>query len=348
MKIKKTYRSRAPLRLGLGGGGSDVSPFCEEYGSYIINATIDLYAHAILRETTDNKITINAVDINEFICIETKPFLAENNKLKLHIGVYNKIIKKYNNNIMFSFNLITYADAPVGSGLGTSSTMVVCLIKVFAEYLNLSLGDYEIAQLAYEIEREDLLLKGGRQDQYAAAFGGFNFIEFGPGKDRAVVNPLRIKKWIKNELESSIILFYTGISRESSIIIDDQIKNTQDIDNKTLGLMLNIKNDAALIKELIVKGKLLTFAEKLRDSWNYKKNLSKKVSNKLLDKIYNDAIESGAISGKLSGAGGGGFFMFYVEPNFRSSVMSTLNNYNGQIINFHFTDDGAESWTVYN
>ena len=344
---KKTYRARAPLRLGLGGGGTDITPFCEEYGSYVINATIDLYAHAILEETNNNKITINAVDLDIHIILESKPMLNINNEPKLHLGVYNKIIKTFNNNKELSFNLTTYADAPVGSGLGTSSTMVVCLIKVFSEWLNLSLGDYEIAKLAFEIEREDLNLKGGRQDQYAASFGGFNYIEFGPGKDRVIVNPLRIKNWIINELETSILLFYTGYSRESSQIIDEQIRNSESLNDITMELMFSIKNDSTITKNMLLKGDLTGFANKLNESWIYKKNLSSKVSNNTLNNIYDNVINSGATSGKLSGAGGGGFFMFFVEPKHRYAVILTLSKFKGQIINFHFVDHGVHSWTLY-
>jgi len=346
--LKKKYRSRAPLRLGLGGGGTDVSPYSDNQGGSVINATIDLYAHAILIPNNNNKINFHAIDLNECFEQESISSIKIDNVgfVTLHIGVYNKIVKKFNFNNPLSFELYTYADAPPGSGLGTSSTMVVCIIKVFFEWLKINLSEYDIAQMAYEIEREDLKIKGGKQDQYASVFGGFNFIEFGPGKTRVLVNPLRINKWIINELESITILFYTGISRESSKIIADQINKTELNDYFINELMNKIKNDAILIKEYLLKGDVANYSLKINDSWNYKKMLSNNISNESLDDIYNKALNAGAVAGKISGAGGGGVFMFIVPVHKRMNVISELNNLDGRVINFHFTNIGAESWSI--
>ena len=205
-------RSKAPLRLGLAGGGTDVSPYCDEYGGIVLNVTIDMYAYCTIEPTNNNKIIFIASDRNEKEELDSKEKLDINNKLFLHKGIYNKIIEKYNKGKALSFKMTTYSDAPAGSGLGSSSTMVVAIIKAFVEWLNLPLGDYEIAHLAYEIEREDLKLSGGKQDQFSATFGGFNLMEFF-SENKVIVNPLKVKKWIKNEIENSLILYYTGTSR---------------------------------------------------------------------------------------------------------------------------------------
>ena len=343
--MNQVFRARAPLRLGLAGGGTDVSPFSEEKGGLVLNATVDLYAHAILEPRSDGRIVFTAEDRQERVEFEETPILPDDEPLKLHRGVYNRIVKDFNGCEPLSFKLTTFADAVAGSGLGTSSTMVVCIIQVFSEWLQLGLGEYEIAHLAYEIEREELKLAGGKQDQYAAAFGGFNFLEFGPGPNRVMVNPLRIKDWIKNELEASTVLFYTGQSRESAKIIEQQIENTRFQTPSTMEAMSDLKKDAISMKKAILCGDLKKYAMLLQQSWEAKKKLSPNVSNSFLDKIYDDAIEGGAIAGKISGAGGGGFFMFFVPPNKRMALIRNLQNHSGQVINFHFTEIGAQAWT---
>jgi len=342
--MKQIYRARAPLRLGLAGGGTDVSPFSEEQGGFVLNATVDLYAQAILEPRNDNRIVFAAEDRQETVELEASPTLPDTDPLRLHRGIYNRIVRQFNGGEPLSFKLTTFADAPAGSGLGTSSTMVVCIIQAFSEWLSLGLGEYEIAHLAYEIEREELKLSGGKQDQYAAAFGGFNFIEFGPGPDRVLVNPLRIKEWIRNELEASTVLFYTGQSRESAKIIEQQIENTKVRSSPSVAAMVALKQDAVVMKEAILRGDLAQYAQILRQSWESKKRLAPSVSNSQLDAIYDDAINAGALAGKISGAGGGGFFMFFVLPNRRMDLVRQLQKLDGQVMNFHFTAIGVQSW----
>lgn len=343
--MKQIYRARAPLRLGLAGGGTDVSPFSEEQGGFVLNATVDLYAQAILEPRDDGRIVLAAEDREEYIELDAQSVLTDEDPLRLHRGIYNRIVRQFNGGHPLSFKLTTFADAPAGSGLGTSSTMVVCIIQAFSEWLSLGLGEYEIAHLAYEIEREELMLAGGKQDQYAAAFGGFNFIEFGPGSDRVLVNPLRIKEWVRNELEASTVLFYTGQSRESAKIIEQQIESTKVKSSPSVAAMVALKQDALLMKEAILRGDLARYAEILRQSWDAKKKLAASVSNSQLDAVYDDAIAAGALAGKISGAGGGGFFMFFVPPNKRMALVRQLQKHRGQVMNFHFTAIGAQSWT---
>jgi D-glycero-alpha-D-manno-heptose-7-phosphate kinase len=223
---RKIIRARAPLRLGLAGGGTDVSPFSDEHGGCVLNATIDLYAQAILEPRDDGRVSFSAQDREEEVELTADADMPDAEPLRLHRGIYRRIVRQFNGGKPLSLKLTTFADAPAGSGLGTSSTMVVCILQAYSEWLQLGLGEYDIAHLAFEIERIELGLAGGKQDQYAAAFGGFNFIEFGAA-DRVLVNPLRVKDWVINELEASTILYYTGQSRESAHIIQEQIDNTK-------------------------------------------------------------------------------------------------------------------------
>jgi D-glycero-alpha-D-manno-heptose-7-phosphate kinase len=341
--MKNIYRSRAPLRLGLAGGGTDVGSFSNDQGGFVLNATIDLYAHAVLEPLEDGKIYFSATDRGEEVALDSDPVLKDVDPLRLHRGIYNRIVRQFNNNKPLAFKLTTFADAPAGSGLGTSSTMVVCIIQAFSEWLRLGLGEYDIARLAYEIEREELCLAGGKQDQYAASFGGFNFIEFGPG-ERILVNPLRIKEWVLNELEVSTVLFYTGQSRESAKIIEQQIETSRSNLPTYFDTMRALKQDAVMMKEALLRGDLVSYALILRQSWEAKKRLSTSVTNSMLDAVYDSAISAGATAGKISGAGGGGFFMFFTPPKTRMSVIQALAKHNGQVMNFHFTSVGAQSW----
>ena len=199
-------RSKAPLRIGLAGGGTDVAPYSDLYGGAILNATINLYAYATIEPTDDNKITIDAVDRNETLVLDLSDKLEIDGKLDLAKGIYNRLVKDYTGK-PFSFKLTTYVDAPPGSGLGSSSTLVVAILGAFVDLLKLPLGEYDIAKLAWEIERVDLGMAGGKQDQYAATFGGVNFMEF-YSDNKVVVNPLRIREDVLNELSNNIVLYY--------------------------------------------------------------------------------------------------------------------------------------------
>lgn len=338
-------RSKAPLRLGLAGGGSDVSPYSDLYGGLILNATINLYAYCTIEETDNGMIVICAYDAHCHQCISSSEHLEIDGEASLIKGVYNRIVKDYDLKPM-SFNITTYNDAPAGSGLGTSSTMVVCILKAFVEWLNLPLGDYEISRLAYEIERRDLCLSGGKQDQYAAAFGGFNYMEF-LKNDLVIVNPLKIKRWIVDELEASMVLYFTGASRSSAAIIDEQKKNTSSGNQKAVGAMHKIKQSAIDMKLALLKGDMAEFARILGEAWENKKKMAGAITNPMIQEAFDVAVAAGAVSGKVSGAGGGGFIMFVVEPTKKRNVIEALNTLKGFVMPFQFSDGGAHGWKIY-
>jgi len=338
-------RARAPLRLGLAGGGTDVSPFCNLYGGCVLNVTIDRYAYASIRQTNDKAIRFSAADQNISVNLPVKAKFDLDGKLNLHKAVYNEIIATYNDDIPLAIEVVTYCDAPPGSGLGSSSTLVVAMIKAYVEYLNLPLDDYKIAKLAFKIERIDCSLNGGRQDQYSATFGGFNFMEF-YDRDRAIINPLRIKNWIVCELEASLLLCYTGLSRESAKIIDDQSRNMSNGESDFLESFHRIKKEAIQMKESLLEGNFDGIVNSMKAGWESKKKSAASVSNLYIDEIYNAAINAGARAGKVSGAGGGGFMIFYVEPERRISVINTLAKFDTQVSNAHFTKTGAQAWKI--
>lgn len=338
-------RARAPLRLGLAGGGSDVSPYCDIHGGYVLNATIDRYAYAVIKTLNEPVVRFVATDQQiEKVKAVAEP-LALNGKLDLHKTVYNNMIQHYNGGRPIALELSTFCDAPAGSGLGSSSTLVVVMIHAFAELLNLPLDDYTIAHLAFKIERVDCGLQGGRQDQYSATFGGFNFMEF-YADERAVINPLRIKNWIICELEASLLLFYTGTSRESARIIADQSSNVTSGSTVAMEAMHGIKREALAMKECLLRGDFDGIVQSMRQGWESKKRSARTVSNPHIDEIYSAAIRAGALAGKVSGAGGGGFMMFFVPPEKRMDVARALSRFEGQVSNCHFTKHGTQAWRV--
>lgn len=338
-------RSKAPLRLGLAGGGSDVSPYSDIYGGLVLNATINLHAYCTIEETNDRLITIHSFDTGHHQSYPMAGQLDIDGNASLIKGVYNRIVRDYHLQPL-SFSITTYSDAPVGSGLGASSTMVVCIIKAFIEWFSLPLGDYEVSRLAYEIERKELMLSGGKQDQYAAAFGGFNFMEF-LQNDMVIVNPLKVKRWIIDELEASMLLYFTGRSRSSAAIIDEQRKNTQNHNMEAIEAMHRIKQSAIDTKLAILKGDVNAFADIVREGWEQKKKMATHISNPMIQKAMDTALTAGAKAGKVSGAGGGGFIMFVVDPVRKKEVEKALRQLDGFIMPFNFSDGGAHGWKIY-
>ncbi|MBN2773439.1 MAG: GHMP kinase [Prolixibacteraceae bacterium] len=337
-------RSKAPLRLGLAGGGTDVSPYSDLYGGAILNATINLFAYASIIPRSDGKIIIHSIDKGEKLELNSCEILHLDGNLDLLKGIYNRIVKDFTKQKL-SFELTTIVDAPPGSGLGSSSTLVTAVVGAFTEWLKIPLGEYDIAQLAYQIERIDLGYAGGKQDQYAATFGGVNFMEF-YDNSKVIVNPLRIRSEVLNELAYNMVLYYTGTSRLSSEIIEKQQKSISQKNNSSVNAMHKTKEIAIRIKEAILKGELNLVGEIMHEGWQYKKQLAEGISNEHIDTIYEAVRKAGALGGKISGAGGGGFMFFYCPENSRFSVIKTLKEFGGEITPFQFTKNGLSSWTI--
>lgn len=336
-------RSKAPFRLGLAGGGTDVSPYSDLYGGCILNATISLYAHANIEPRNDRKIVFQLPEKDELYTFDMAEELPiTGGKDDLMKGIYNRVVKDFIHKPL-SFTLTCSMDVPFGSGLGTSSTLAVAILGAYSEWLGLPLGEYDLAYLAYLIERIDLKQAGGKQDQYAAAFGGFNFMEF-YNKDRVIVNPLRVRNEIINELSNNLLLYYTNSSRNSGDIIAKQQKNVKEQKEKSLEAMHLVKQQAYEIKEAILKNNIDRIGEILNDGWQHKKNMAEGISTPLFEELYNTAIKAGSTGGKISGAGGGGYVFFYCPNNTRFEVAKALETLGGKVQPYTFTKKGLETW----
>lgn len=338
-------RSRAPLRLGLAGGGTDISAYHDIYGGYVLNGTIDRYAYTTIKLSTDADTHFYALDLQKQKQINLDQDIVRDGVLDLHTELYKVVMREYNNGEFLPIIVSTFCESEPGSGLGSSSTLVVCMIQAYVELLNLPLDFYAIAHLAYRVERINCGFQGGKQDQYSATFGGFNFMEF-YGDDKTIINPLRLHGNIIAELEASLILCYTGISRDSSKIIMDQSKNIQRESTNSLDAMHEMKEQALSMKEFLLTGDMRGFVSSMKVGWENKKRSSNSVSNQFINDIYDAALNAGAESGKISGAGGGGYFMFFAPVESRMSVIRALNKMGIRASNCHFVSEGSYSWRM--
>lgn len=337
------FRSKAPLRIGLAGGGTDVSPYSDLFGGAVLNASISLYASTHIEKINDNSVVLHSIDQKKTVSFNKGERVDEQNDLKLLSGVYNSIISDFGE-IPGGLKITTHVDVPAGSGLGTSSTLVVSLIGAFVEMLKLPLGEYDIAQYAYRIERERLKLAGGKQDQYAATFGGINFMEFYKD-DHVIVNPLRIRREYIQELENNLVLFFTSTSRESADIIKKQQENVKIKNTSSIDAMHKLKEQSQRMKEALLRGNLDDIGKILDFGFQEKKKMADNISNPLIEDIYAKAIQAGATGGKISGAGGGGFMIFYCPGTSRYSVIDRLSSLGGKVVDYSFNKYGLTTWT---
>lgn len=341
---KKTYRSKVPFRISFGGGGTDMPDYCKYHTGAVINTTIRLFTHTSLELRDDTKVTFKWINKDEFEEHDFSDELDCSYGLKLFKATHNHICKLYNIEPI-GYNIVSNQDVPTGSGLGTSSTLIVSLIGVYMELFNLPLGEYDIAEMAIQIERVELKENGGKQDQYAAAFGGFNYMEF--KGDDVIVNPLRIKDSVQDEMENNILLYFTNFTRNSSDVLTEQVQKMKD-KNKTSTLSLHaLVEQAKLMKDCLIKGTIDDLGEILDYGFQQKKMLAKGISTPEIELLYNTALKAGATGGKISGAGGGGFMFFYCPNNTKYNVIKALDKLKmGYHQPFTWNKLGIRTWQI--
>ncbi|MGB3713963.1 MAG: hypothetical protein WA996_05980 [Candidatus Promineifilaceae bacterium] len=333
-------RSKAPLRISFAGGGTDVSPYVEERGGVVLSVTIDKYAYGSLRLRDDKNITLQSLDYDIVAKYHVDEELEFNGELDLIKAVLRNMTAKNDQGLDF----FIHSDAPPGSGLGSSSTVVVALIGLLKHWQRLPLTNYEIADLAYRIERIDMEIRGGMQDQYAAVFGGFNFIEFGP--TAVIVNPLRIDNEIINELHYNLLLCYTGRTRLSANIITTQVDNYVRKEAEVLMGMDRLKSITVEMKNALLQGRLDDFGHLLHEAWINKKKMATQITNSNIETLYETALKNGALGGKILGAGGGGYLLLYCQFDKKHIIAEALEKLGGQVVEFSFDNYGLQTWEV--
>jgi D-glycero-alpha-D-manno-heptose-7-phosphate kinase len=333
----RLFRAKAPLRVSFAGGGTDVAPFPEREGGMVLSATINRYAYASLTPREDRHISIESVDFGLSMDYGVDDELAFDGRL----DVVKAAIKKLGRG---GFDLFLHANAPPGSGLGSSSSVMVTLIGVLKDFHRLALTDYEIAQMAFTLERAELGIKGGLQDQYAATFGGFNFLEM--DGDRVIVNPLRMSADVIHELEHNMLLCYTGRTRSSDRIIEDQTARFAEGDANTLDGLRMQKRLAVEMKNALLRRRLKEFGELLGTAWEFKKRMSPRITTPFIDEAYEEARRNGALGGKVTGAGGGGYMLFFCPFHRKHKVAEALIAMGATVTEFEFTDSGLVTWSI--
>jgi len=338
MRGRLYFRARAPLRLSFCGGGTDVSPYPEEHGGMVLSATIDQYAFASLRPRRDSRLTLASLDYDMTATYDHPRRVRIDGQLDLLKAVVKALKVKR------GLDLWVHSDAPPGSGLGASSTLVVGLIGVLTAWLKRDTSGYEIAELAYRIERRDLGLAGGRQDQYSATFGGFNFIEF--HGDHTIVHSLRIRPDVLRELEYRLLLCYLGQTRQSAKIIEKQTEAYRRGSARTVDALHSLKMETLEMKKALLLGDVDAMGELLHRAWETKKRLEDSISNPHVDRLYQIARREGAIGGKMPGAGGGGYFLLLTRFDRKHRVAAALEKHGAQVVPFHFEPRGLVTWSA--
>ena len=339
-------RSKAPLRISLAGGGTDVSPYPEERGGAVLNCTINKYAYATLvPKDNGGSTTVHSLDFDLSVDYRKSSDLIYTGELDLVKAALRTLEKdSATSGRLGGLEIFLHSDAPVGSGLGGSSTLAVALVGVLQRYLNMPWTPYEVAELAYRIEREEQGKMGGRQDQYAAAFGGFNFMEFGPRG--SIVTPLKIPQETLNELQYRLLLCYTGTGHYSDDILKNQQDNYREKRKDTVEALHATKQLALDMKNSLLKGNIDEMGHLLHDGWELKKRFTSGISNPVIDGLYERAREAGALGGKLTGAGGGGYLLLFADFSRRKKIAEVIEKAGGHVVDFNFEMNGVQTWQV--
>lgn len=331
------FKTRAPLRISFGGGGTDVSPYPERKGGCVINSTINHYITSAFSPDESQELRVHSLDFDSVVSFGSKSDLHYDGNMDLIKATFSHM------GIIPSGDLYIHSDAPPGSGLGSSSTLTVNLVSLLAMLKGEAMDDYTMARTAYIIEREEMGIPGGRQDQYAAAFGGFNFMEF--NAERTMVTPLRIKRQVIAEIETCLLLCFTGLTRGSARVIEDQTKRVREGGSAEEAMDRTVEL-AKRMRDSLVQGMTTEFGRLLHEGWMLKKEFSEKITNPHIDRLYDEAISRGCLGGKLLGAGGGGYLLIYSPLKLRKVVARSLEDIGGKIVPFNFELRGVQNWRV--
>lgn len=325
--------TRTPVRISFGGGGTDIPGFYEEHGGAVVSITINKYFYSFYNPRDDEKIQMISSDFQSLLSVDDFYSL----KFGEGFDIPSAVIKHFR--LYHGFDLFTASEIPPGSGLGSSGAVTVNMVRLCSKLKNETMTQRQIAEDAFFIQRQILNLPIGKQDEYAAAYGGLNFIEF--SEKEVSVNPIQIDPDTKKSLEKNLLLFFTKKTRQASTILQRQEDSIKGKDTSIIEAMIEVKNNAYHIKETLEVGDLKRFGSLLDQAWNSKKKMSPEISNDYLDRIYEIASQNGALGGKIAGAGGGGYFMFYCEEEKQENLKNAMASEKLAFLDFNFSDKGV-------
>jgi len=336
----KILRAKVPLRVSFNGGGTDVDPYCEKFGGIVFSATINKYVHASLEKRIDNKIKIISLDYNQVVKFNIKKELAITGNLKLVKAIINHF-KPYKK----GFNLNIYCDAPTGSGLGTSGSLGSMLVMLLSKFKKKKTSKAKAAEIALKIERENVKINGGKQDQYAGIYGGFNILNFKKGYKCKVIK-FNLEKNFIDELNYNSLLIYTKKTHYSNDLLTHQIERYKNNTNNTIEALHEMKKINMKFINLFKKKKNYEIGKFLDYSWNLKKKMNPKVTTSSIDNLYNELKKLGIAGGKILGAGGGGYMLIILPFYLKNKAMKVIKKFKMEISDFAFEKSGIKIWEV--
>lgn len=328
--------ARAPVRISFAGGGTDLAAYYEQYGGCVISTSIDKYFYVILQPSPDPTLQITSSDYQTFFrhdAVTDQEFFWEGD-----LSLPRAILHHFD--VTRGVSMFLASEIPPGTGLGSSSTVTVAIVKAITTAKGLKPSPYEIAELASYIEIQKMGMPIGKQDQYAAAFGGLNRIDF---KSEGVrVTPLKLAAKTQTQLEQHIMLFFTGSTRAASNILSQQKASSEKKEPKVMDALHAVKEMAYVVQAALERGDVDALGDILHESWERKKRFAPNVSNARIDELYQLARTYGARGGKIAGAGGGGFLMLFCAPDYQPDVTRELENAGLKRMGFHFENGGAK------
>ena len=327
---------RSPVRISFGGGGTDLPAYYEQYGGAVLSVTINKYFYTILGKRTDGRIQVISSDLR--IC-ETWKDIAEKDIDGSALEIPLAVLKELNCDV--AVDLFLASEIPPGTGLGSSASVCVNIVKTLTTYRQQAISKYELAEKAFHIARHALRKQVGKQDEYAAAFGGLNYITFAPDGN-TLVEPVEQDPALIRELESNLMLFFTGAAHNSWTILREQEASTRQHSSPTVDALHEVKSLGALMRGALEQGQLHQFGELLHEAWQAKRRVSSKISNEHIDELYALATHNGALGGKITGAGGGGFLLLYCEAERQTAVREAMHTAGVREMTFGFDTQGAQ------
>jgi len=328
---------RSPVRISFGGGGTDLPAYYEQFGGAVVSAAINKYFYTVLTPRSDGRIQVISSDLRVF---ETWPDIAKADLRGSSLEIPLAVLKEMNRDI--AVDLFLSSEIPPGTGLGSSASVCVNILKIISVHLQRSISKYDLAEHAFDIARNVLGKHVGKQDEYAATFGGLNLISFHPD-GTTLVEPIELNPAVANELQRNLMLFFTGSAHHSWSILKEQESAARSHIGSTVDALHEVKALGLRIRAALMEGDLRMFGSLLHQGWEAKRRISTKISTAHIDHLYSLAREHGALGGKIAGAGGGGFLLLYCEPEFQSNVREAMRREGIQEMTFGFDMQGAHA-----